>query len=245
MTDAVTVDDGPFGPVVRPREGSGACLLHLDPGPGTSARAHAIELATALSARTGATVVCTRYRPAFPDALDDVDAAYRFCRDVGPVAVVGERLGAWLAATVMIRLRDSGDEQPWAAVLIGALLDLTMDSRSLRLQTGVDPGFNVDVLRERVAAWGAGSRPAGLELNPITANLHGLPPTQLIVAGTDPLLDDSLAFAARAAHDRVPVELRVTADREALRVEAVPAAAEFLGRWPSPVAAPSIGGEDR
>ena len=78
-------------------------------------------------------------------------------------------------------------------------------------------------------------------LTPLSANLHGLPPVLLVVAGTDPLLDDSLMFAARAAHDRVPVELRVTADRRALRSEVVPAAVPFLNRW-SQTPVPAAGG---
>jgi monoterpene epsilon-lactone hydrolase len=234
MTDRTTVEDGPHGPVVRPEQDTGTRLLYLHHGQDSGAHAAGLRVATGLAARTGASAVCTPYRPGLADAVEDVAAAYRYCRDLGPVVVAGERLGAWLAAALMVRLRDSGQDQPELAVLIGALLDLGLDSRSMRLQAGADPGFDVDGMRRRVAAWSAGPRPTGVELDPVGANLHGLPPVQLLVAATDPVLDDSLAFATRAAHDRVPVELRVSADRESLHAEAVPAAAQFVERWISP-----------
>jgi monoterpene epsilon-lactone hydrolase len=237
MTDRTTIDDGPHGPVVRPARETGTYLLYLHHGQSAGAHEAGLRVASGLAARTGASAVCTPYRPELADAVEDVAAAYEYCRGLGPVAIAGERLGAWLAATLMIRLRDTGAEQPRVAVLIGALLDLTLDSRSMLIQAGADPGFDVEAMRRRATAWAAGPSPAGIELDPVGANLHGLPPVQLLVAATDPVLDDSLAFAARAAHDRVPVELRVSADREALHTEVVPAAAQFVERWHAALAA--------
>jgi acetyl esterase/lipase len=68
-------------------------------------------------------------------------------------------------------------------------------------------------------------------LSPLHANLHGLPPIQLLVAGTDPLLDDSLSFAARAAHSGVTVDLRVRPDAVSLHPESVTAMADFIQVW--------------
>lgn len=238
MDAEVTQESSPFGPVVRPKVDTASVVLYLHHGQSTTAGPDgALEVAGRLAARTGSAVVCVDYRRALSEALADVTAAYRHWRERGPVAVAGERFGAWLVAALLLRLRDEGEALPQCTVLVGALLDLSLDSRSLRLQDGVDPMFDVATMRQRVADWVRDPQSSDAMLTPLTANLHGLPPTQLLVAATDPLLDDSLAFSHRAAHDRVPVDLRVTPDREALHHEVVPAAVPFLRRWLAPTPA--------
>ncbi|HEU5392838.1 MAG TPA: alpha/beta hydrolase fold domain-containing protein [Streptosporangiaceae bacterium] len=71
-------------------------------------------------------------------------------------------------------------------------------------------------------------RPTPL-LSPLHANLHGLPPIQLPAAGNDVLVDDSLAFATRAARSGVTVDLRVRSDETELRAGLAPALAAFVG----------------
>jgi len=238
----VRVDESPAGPVVRPPVTRTATqntpgpaetvvlYLHSDrylsstgePVPGSARR---------LALRTGATVVCGRYRPAFPAALEDVYAGYCSSQAAGPVVVVGERAGAQLAAALLIRLRDSGAAPPRCAVLVSALLDLSMQAPSLRLNAAADPTFDAARLRRRVTRYAAGTAPTDPVLSPLRANLHGLPPVQLLVAGTDLLLDDSLAFAARAARSGVTVDLRVRPDAASLQTEAVPAMTDFITTW--------------
>lgn len=128
----VRVDESPVGPVIRPpvtppptqnTPGPAETVvlyLHSDrylsgtrePVPGSARR---------LALHTGATVVCGRYRPAFPAALEDVYAGYCSSQAAGPVVVVGERAGAQLAAALLIRLRGSGAPPPRCAVLVSAL----------------------------------------------------------------------------------------------------------------------------
>jgi len=222
----VRVEMGPVGLIVHPPEESGTVLLHLPHDRGASlaldtppsggprsARAVAAELARA----TGATVVCAHFRAEFPAALQDALSAYELCARTGPVVLAGERLGAGLGAALMVHLRDSGAALPRCAVFVSALLDLTMQGRSVWLNAGAETTFDVTRLRRQVADYAGALPRTDAELNPLYANLHGLPPIGLLVAGTDPLLDDSLAFAARAARDRVTVDLRVTPDLAALR----------------------------
>jgi acetyl esterase/lipase len=190
----------------------------------------ALSLAGRLALRTGATVVCSRYRCAFPAALDDVQAAYCYSQAGGPVVVAGERLGAGLAAALLVRLRDAGAALPRSAVLVSALLDLTMRAPSLLLNGAADPTFRVAELRRRVARYAAGTALTNPLLSPLHANLHGLPPVQLLAAGNDAQLDDSLAFAARAARSGVPVDLRVRPDAASLHAEIVTAMAAFIGQ---------------
>jgi epsilon-lactone hydrolase len=144
------------------------------------------------------------------------------------VVLVGERLGAGLAAAVLLNLRDVGAEPPCCAMLIAGLLDLVMDAPSLYLNAGTDPSFDPAELRARTAAYAAGTTPTDPLLSPLYGNLHGLPPIQLLAAGTDPLLDDSLGFAARAARSGVTVDLQVLPDELSLTSQAVAAAADFV-----------------
>ena len=133
------------------------------------------------------------------------------------MVVAGERLGAGLAAALLARLRDTGAALPRCAVLVSAVLDLTMQAPSLLLNAAADPAFRVTELRRRVLRHAAGTALTDPRLSPLHANLHGLPPVQLLVAGNDLLLDDSLAFAARAARSGVTVDLRVRPDAASLR----------------------------
>ncbi|MFF3371811.1 alpha/beta hydrolase fold domain-containing protein [Streptomyces sp. NPDC002680] len=228
----VRVESSPIGPIVRPTDPTDLVILYLHGDRHLSGTPEsALDLAERLALRTGAVVVCPRYRSSFPGALDDVHAVYDSCRARGPVALAGERLGGGLAASLLVRLRDMGAAAPQCAVLGSALLDLTLDAPSLLFNAAAEPSFDVDELRLRAALYAAGTEPTNPLLSPLHANLHGLPPVQLLVAGTDPLLDDSLGFAARAARSGVTVDLRVREDAERLRPEAVAAMAGFILAW--------------
>jgi epsilon-lactone hydrolase len=168
----VRVDESPVGPVVRPPILPGTPDTH---GPAGPAQTVVLYLhsdrylsgtgepvpgsARRLALRTGATVVCARYRPAFPAALEDVYAGYCSSQAAGPVVVVGERAGAQLAAALPIRLRNSGAPPPRCAVLVSALLDLSLQAPSLPLNAAADPAFDADRLRRRVARYAAGTSP--------------------------------------------------------------------------------------
>lgn len=182
-----------------------------------------------LARSTGAAVVCPRYRPVFPAAIEDVRESYRNSQANGPVVVVGERLAAGLAASLLIQLRDADAAMPRCAVLVSALLDLTLQAPSLVLNGAADRTFRPGEARRRVAHYAAGTSLTDPVLSPLRANLHGLPPVQLLAAGNDLLLDDSLAFAARAARSGVTVDLRVRPDAVALHADLVPAMSAFIG----------------
>ncbi|WP_330307867.1 MULTISPECIES: alpha/beta hydrolase fold domain-containing protein [unclassified Streptomyces] len=234
----VRIESSPVGPVVRPPEPTDLVVLYVHGDRHLSGTPEsALDLAERLALRTGAVVVCPRYRTSFPAALDDIHAVYGSCQARGPVAVAGERLGAGLAAALLVRLRDMGAPPPCCGVLSSALLDLTLEAPSLLLNAAADPTFDVDELRLRAAAYAAGTDPTNPLLSPLHANLHGLPPIQLLAAGTDPLLDDSLEFAARAARSGVTVDLRVRQDTASLRPEVVTAMADFIQAW-SPAGQP-------
>lgn len=236
MKSNLSVEACPVGTLVRPPAPTDAVILYLpanrEPSSDSVAPPRMAPPLTAehLALRTGATVVCARYRTAFSAALEDVRAAYRYCKSAGPVAVVGERIGAALAAALLLRLRDSGAAPPRCAVLVAALLDMSLEASSVFTNARADATFDVAGLRQQVAPYVAGESLTNPLLSPLYANLHGLPPVQLLVAGTDPLLDDSLAFATRAAQSRVSVDLRVWPDTSDFRPEAIASMADFIAK---------------
>ena len=208
------VETSPVGPVVRPARASGAVVLYVHgdwfpPIPRTSPIPPFPSAAARLARESRATVVCCDYGPSFPGSLEDVRAGFDYCERRGPTVVAGERLGAGLAAALLLRLRDEGAAPPYCGVLSSALLDLTLEAPSLSLNAAANPAFDVGSLGRRVRRYAAGAAPTNPLLSPLYGNLHGLPPIQLLVAGNDPLLDDSLALASRAARSGVTVDLRV------------------------------------
>ncbi|MDX6745147.1 alpha/beta hydrolase [Actinocorallia sp. A-T 12471] len=221
-----------LGLTVLPRERADAVVLYLH-GDRSLAGAPEPGLAFAedLAARTGAEVFCAGYRPHFPEALHDARAAFEHCRTRGPVALAGRLEGAGLAAALLLALRDEGAPGPSCAVLLTALLDLRLDAQSLLLNAATDAAFDLADLRARALAYAAGTPLGDPLLSPLLGNLHGLPPVQLQTAGTDPLLDDSIRFAGRAARSGVDVHLRVRAGAEALHAGLAPSAAAFLTAW--------------
>lgn len=234
MASDISVEESHIGPVVRSDDDSGPVVLYLHGEPDGPERA--LDAVGQLARQAGATVVCPRYRLTFPDALIDAHAAYNYCQAAGPVVVVGERMGAALATALLVQLRDSEATPPRCAVLLSALLDLTLDTRSVQFNTCADPAFDLAELRRSVTEYAKGTPLTDSRLSPLYANLHGLPPVQLLVASTDPLLDDSLAFATRAARSRVPVDLRVWPEKASFLAEAVTATASYIQLSKAPAA---------
>jgi acetyl esterase/lipase len=223
------VETSPVGPVVVPAQPSGTVVLYVRNDRLLPKAASPIPSTAAQLARDSlATVVCCGYRPSFPGSLEDVRAAFDYCEGLGRTALAGERLGAGLAVALLLTLRDEGAAPPRCAVLNSALLDLTLEAPSIALNAAADPAFDVVELGRCVRRYAAGSAPTDPLLSPLYGNLHGLPPIQLLAAGNDPLIDDSLGFAARAARSGVTLDLRVRPVGALPDAEAVAAMTDFI-----------------
>src|SRR6185437_1081169 len=94
VTGEVRIEASPVGPVVHPPDPAGLVVVYLHGDRYlASAPESALGLAGHLATRTGAMVVCPRYRCAFPDALEDAQAGYLYGAESlgsGPVVVAGE-----------------------------------------------------------------------------------------------------------------------------------------------------------
>lgn len=182
-----------------------------------------------LMRRHGIAVVSVKYRLApehpFPAGPDDGIAVVRWLLDHGierfgsdRLIVGGESAGGYMAAAVMLRIRDELDalDHLLGANLVFGVMDWghSPSQRGLRVVEGPDmltpegmaefaefylPGLDVEQRRD-------GS------ISPAFADLRGLPPAMVSVGTADHLLDDSLLFAGRYAAAENDLELFVAPD---------------------------------
>ncbi len=150
----------------------------------------------------------------FPAALDDAWTAWRFLRAqgvaAGRIAVGGDSAGAGLAAALITRLRDAGEEIPACAWLVSPWTDLTMSGDTLATKDATDPLIHKAYLEELADAY----LPAEVNrrdplVSPLFADLTGFPPTLIQVGSAETLLADAARFAAALGGADAPVTLEI------------------------------------
>jgi len=156
-----------------------------------------------MAAATGAEVASCAYRLApehrWPAPLEDVLAAARWARaqGEGPLVIAGESAGAHLGLCAALALRDGGEADRLAGlVLTYGAFDLR-GTPSLR-----NWGARYLILSTPVVDWFVGNllgdhAPDDPAVSPLLADLAGLPPALIQIGTADPLLDDSLFLDAR------------------------------------------------
>ena len=164
----------------------------------------------------GVVVVSVGYRKApehpFPAPLDDVVEALRWTHresaalgiDPARIGIGGQSAGANLAAAAVLRNRDEGGPAIALQLLEVPVLDLTLVPAS---SLGSDA--ELEGLRECVDLYLGDTAQALLPYaSPLlAADVSGLPPTHIMVAGLDPLRDDGSAYAARLSDSGVDATL--------------------------------------
>lgn len=173
-----------------------------------------------LAVRADCVVISVDYRLApehlFPAAVDDSERAWRHIHgnpetygvDPNRLAMGGDSAGGNLTAAVCRRLRDAGDPMPILQLLIYPAVDFTATGGSM------DQNATGYILtRERIASMGEiylgdpanASHPDASPL--LAADLSGLPPALVQVAGYDPLRDQGIAYAEKLQAHGVDVRL--------------------------------------
>lgn len=219
----VTIDGGLRARLYVPRETRdlrpGLVWLHGGGFVIGGLRSHDHALRT-IAMEAGVNVLAVDYRLGpdhhFPSGHDDALAAFRWTWreaaalgiDRDRMAIGGDSAGGNLAASTSIALRDAREPMPALQVLVYPVTEIGADTASMRtlgegyfLTKPLMDWFMARYLREKRD-----------EKNPrisvALANLTGLPPAIVSVAGFDPLRDEGEAFAVALAKASVRVERR-------------------------------------
>jgi epsilon-lactone hydrolase len=169
-----------------------ATLLYLHGGGHVAGSAFGYRpLAGALAEQAGTGVVVPDYRLApehpFPAGVRDAVRAYRWMLDRGAarVIVAGDSSGCSLVLSFLLSLKQQGLPMPGGAILFCPWVDLTAIGRDR-------PPHELDDFRRAAVGLYLGGHPADDPLvNPLAADLSGLPPMLVQAATGDPLLDEA------------------------------------------------------
>jgi acetyl esterase len=175
-----------------------------------------------LAKAADATVVNVGYRnppeSPFPAAAED---CFTVCDVLGldhaaysvtdRIAVVGDSAGGNLAVSVALMARQRGGPQLAGQVLIYPVLDGTMASESYQ-QFATDHGLTAEVMSWFWEMY-TGAGPSSSRHDPLASpaaadDLHGLPPTHLLLAEYDVLRDEGRTFADRLSAAGVPTTVK-------------------------------------
>jgi salicylate hydroxylase len=215
--------DGVTALRVEPQGGpadEGTVVVHVHGGAYTMGSARgATEIAARLAGAVGGWALVPDYRlapeHAFPAALDDITAAYRWLRRrYSPRRVVlsGECAGGALAVSVALRSRDAGDPLPDLVHVVSPFADLTPEAAGARATHDADPWLSPGRLRILAASYIHDADPAEPQISPVNADLSGLPPLLIQAAADETLVDDATRLAAAAEGAGVDVTLTLVED---------------------------------
>jgi acetyl esterase/lipase len=180
--------------------------------PGTHRRMMA-RLARAAGSR--AFVLDYRLAPEypFPAALQDSVAGYRWlvAHGVAPadIVIAGDSAGGTLTLATLLVLRDTGDILPAGAACLSAATDLTRSGESHRTRVADEVILSPRFLRIVDNLYRGHVDARDPLASPLFADLAGLPPLLMHVGTHELLLDDTLAFVAKARAAGVDVTLEV------------------------------------
>lgn len=217
--DAPEVGVRVYRPATAPENAPGLVFLHGGGWILGDLETHD-ALCRILAARSDAVVISVDYRLApehrFPAAVDDSERAWQHVRDnpgaygvdADRLAMGGDSAGGNLTAAVCRRLRDAGAPMPIMQLLIYPATDFMARGGSM------DQNATGYVLtRDRIASMGEiylgdpalAEHPDASPL--LAADLCGLPPALVQVAGYDPLRDQGIAYAEKLKAHGVEVRL--------------------------------------
>jgi acetyl esterase/lipase len=217
----------PAGTVVRPVTAGGVASLVASPGEPRDPSVIMLHgggyvlgsafgyqpHAGALAAASQAGVLVPDYRLApehpYPAAVNDVVAAYRWLLERGTaprtIVFVGESAGGGLLMSALLALKRDGLPLPGGAVLLCPWIDLTLET---------SPSTGAPLMGEAEARLCAASYVGDHSfddpiINPLRADLSGLPPMLIQAATGDGRRADAEMLAARAQEQGVAARLEL------------------------------------
>ena len=180
------------GLLLTPEPDAPATLLYLHGGGHVAGSAFGYRpLVGALAQQAGTGVVVPDYRLApehpFPAAVEDAMRAYQWMLDRGSphVIVAGDSSGCSLVMSVLLSIRQQRLPRPVGAILFCPWVDLAAAGQHR-------PPRELDEIRRATAGLYLAGHPADDPLvNPLSADLTGLPPLLIQAATGDPLLEEA------------------------------------------------------
>jgi acetyl esterase len=173
-----------------------------------------------VASESGVRVLSVAYRLApevkFPIPVSDCVEATLWARahakelgvDADRIGLGGASAGANLALAAALRLRDMGQPPAFLLLLYGVYA-LRTDTESYRLFGGGAYGLGTEALEFFMSLYLAAPEQRDDPLaSPLYADLCGMPPAFLAIAGLDPLRDDSRMLAEKLRAAGVAVEAR-------------------------------------
>jgi epsilon-lactone hydrolase len=186
-----------------------AVLLHNHMGGTVFASMHSDRKAAAHIAKAaGVRALVLNYRRSpehkFPAQIEDVDNAYGWLLKQGyrppNIASVGHSIGGNFAITLALRLRDSGAALPGAILSISPWVDMTLTNATIDSNADADKLLSRAVLELFRSLWlddtGVGWNDP--RVNPLVADLSGLPPTAIYYGADELLAGEAVELAQRA-----------------------------------------------
>jgi monoterpene epsilon-lactone hydrolase len=175
------------------------------------------HLAGALAAAAKAGAVVPEYRLApehpFPAALDEALRAYRWMIERGPepreITIMGDSSGGGLALSLLLKLKQEGLPLPGTAVLLCPAIDLSYERRREHTMHGSQKDAWLPIAVRCVAWYLAGHPVDDPIVNPLVADLSGLPPMLVQAATGDPQLEDANQLVAHARSQGVDAQLEL------------------------------------
>ena len=217
----------PTGTITRPVTAGGVSSLAVSPGEGYQPNVVYIHgggyviasafgyqpHAGALAAAAQTAILVPDYRLApehpFPAALEDVQRAYLWLREQAPdperIVIAGDSAGGGLLLSLLLTLKRDHLPLPAGAVIFCPWLDLALRSSS----PSDAPMASDEDVRRCVEAYLSGHPADDPIVDPLRADLNGLPPMLIQAATGDARLVDAKALAAHAQDHGVDARLEL------------------------------------
>lgn len=189
---------------------------------GNSAASHR-KMAAHLAKATGARAFVLEYRRApehpYPAQLEDALAAFAWLRGQGfearNMVTAGDSAGGNLAVTLVLALRERGEQLPAAIIGFSPWVDMEHLGKTLDSNAGTDAFVNRGVVEFMSTMFLGESGSATDPLaNPLHADLTGLPPLIVTAGSSETLQDNAERLAERASASGVEVDVTVAPDQQ-------------------------------
>ncbi|MCM3585220.1 alpha/beta hydrolase [Mesobacillus maritimus] len=175
------------------------------------------DLASKISRASGCRVLVIEYRLApenpYPAAVEDALTAYRWLLSTGfspnQVVIGGDSAGGGLTLSLLLSLKEAGEAQPAAAVLLSPWTDLAGTGASMESRAEVDPWLSPEPTRQTPSLYLGLTDRRNPIVSPIYADLQGLPPLFVQVGDHEILLDDAVRLVERAREAGVEVSFKI------------------------------------